>query len=70
MAQQRGVVIEMRIELPTRLPVVMGVESEMREALINLIFNAVDAMPDGGMLTLRDGRAVTRRGTRAACPSR
>ena len=31
----------------------MGVESEVREALTNLIFNAVDAMPDGGTLTLR-----------------
>jgi CheY-like chemotaxis protein len=30
----------------------MGVESEIREALINLIFNAVDAMPGGGTLTL------------------
>ena len=29
------------------------VESEIREALTNLIFNAVDAMPDGGALTLR-----------------
>src|SRR5207244_8540565 len=28
-------------------------ESEIREALINLIFNAVDAMPSGGTLTLR-----------------
>jgi signal transduction histidine kinase len=30
----------------------MGVESEIREALINLIFNAVDAMPMGGTLTV------------------
>ena len=35
----------------------MGVESEIREALTNLIFNAVDAMPEGGTLTLRT-RAV------------
>jgi len=31
----------------------MGVESEIREALTNLIFNAVDAMPDGGIVTVR-----------------
>jgi CheY-like chemotaxis protein len=35
------------------LPAVSGVESEIREALINLIFNAVDALPSGGTLTLR-----------------
>jgi CheY-like chemotaxis protein/anti-sigma regulatory factor (Ser/Thr protein kinase) len=31
----------------------MGVESEIREALINLVFNAVDALPNGGRITLR-----------------
>jgi signal transduction histidine kinase len=31
----------------------MGAGNEIREALINLIFNAVDAMPNGGPLTLR-----------------
>jgi CheY-like chemotaxis protein len=31
----------------------MGVANEIREALTNLIFNAVDAMPEGGTLTLR-----------------
>jgi signal transduction histidine kinase/ActR/RegA family two-component response regulator len=30
----------------------MGDESELREVLVNMIFNAVDAMPDGGTLTL------------------
>lgn len=53
MAQERGVVIKMVTELETGLPAIMGVESEIREALINLILNAVDAMPTGGMLTLR-----------------
>jgi CheY-like chemotaxis protein/anti-sigma regulatory factor (Ser/Thr protein kinase) len=31
----------------------MGVDSELREALVNLVFNAVDSMPEGGTLTLR-----------------
>ncbi len=53
MAHQRGVVIEMRTELVPDLPAIMGAESEIREALTNLVFNAVDAMPRGGTLTLR-----------------
>lgn len=53
MPQQRGVNINMKTELADTLPVVMGVESEIREALVNLVFNSVDAMPEGGTLTLR-----------------
>jgi CheY-like chemotaxis protein len=53
MAQENGVVIEQHTELADNLPAILGVESEIREALTNLIFNAVDAMPQGGKLTLR-----------------
>jgi PAS domain S-box-containing protein len=53
MPLQRGVVIKVETELAPDLPNVMGVESEVREALTNLIFNAVDAMPDGGALVIR-----------------
>jgi PAS domain S-box-containing protein len=53
MPQQRGIVIEMRRELADGLPAIHGIPSEIREALINLVFNAVDAMPEGGRLTLR-----------------
>lgn len=53
MAQGRGVSIMMRLDLAPDLPVIMGVASELRDALVNLIFNAVDAMPDGGPLTVR-----------------
>jgi CheY-like chemotaxis protein/anti-sigma regulatory factor (Ser/Thr protein kinase) len=53
MAQRRGISIQMQAELAPRLPDIMGAENEIREALTNLVFNAVDAMPHGGTLTLR-----------------
>jgi signal transduction histidine kinase/ActR/RegA family two-component response regulator len=51
--QQRGTMVEMRLELAEPLPQVMGAEHEIRDALTNLVFNAVDAMPNGGALTVR-----------------
>jgi signal transduction histidine kinase/ActR/RegA family two-component response regulator len=53
MPQQQGHVITVKTDLAADLPAVPGIESEIREALINLVFNAVDAMPKGGTLTLR-----------------
>ncbi len=35
------------------LPTLVGSEAELREALTNLILNSLDAMPDGGIITLR-----------------
>jgi len=58
MPQQRGAVIMMDVDLASGLPGVLGDEPELREALINLVFNAVDAMPAGGTLTLRTRRPV------------
>jgi signal transduction histidine kinase/ActR/RegA family two-component response regulator len=55
--QQSGVVIQMERDLLPELPDFMGVESEVRDALINLMFNAIDAMPAGGLITLRTGIA-------------
>jgi signal transduction histidine kinase/ActR/RegA family two-component response regulator len=53
MMQQRGVMIHVSTELAPDLPDIMGAENEIREALTNLIFNALDAMPEGGTLTLQ-----------------
>src|ERR1700730_5618982 len=51
--QERGIVIHLQADLASGLPNVMGAEGEIRDALTNLIFNAVDAMTGGGTLTLR-----------------
>jgi signal transduction histidine kinase/ActR/RegA family two-component response regulator len=63
--QERGIVINVRTELTDPAPDIQGVETEIRDALTNLIFNAVDAMPDGGTLTvctqvLKQGGRATR----------
>jgi len=53
LAQARGAAIEMRVEEGPGSPTIMANESEIREALINLIFNAADALPNGGKIILR-----------------
>ena len=53
MAQEQGIVIDLEKQVAPDLPLILGVESEIRHALMNLILNAVDAMPAGGTLTLR-----------------
>ncbi len=51
-AQSRGVTVDVRAELEPVGPVA-GDASALREALTNLIFNAVDAMSHDGILTIR-----------------
>lgn len=55
-ALARGCTIEMRAELEP-IPSVLGSASELREMLTNLIFNALDAMPKGGTITIKTLRA-------------
>jgi CheY-like chemotaxis protein len=47
--------IELRSELAPALGHVRGAENEIRDALTNLIFNAVDAMPEGGRIEIQTG---------------
>ncbi len=49
-AQSRGIDIQLLNEPAPDLPCLLGAENEIRDALTNLIFNAVDAMPEGGTL--------------------
>jgi signal transduction histidine kinase len=54
-ALETGRTIDVELDLE-KLPHVSGNASELREATTNLIFNAVDAMPRGGTITLRSRR--------------
>jgi len=59
MAQQRGIVIDVKLMLAAGLPPIAAVESQVRDALVNLVFNAVDAMPQGGPLVIATRLADT-----------
>jgi len=52
-SRRRGVEIDVVTELADHLPKVAADPAELREAFTNLVLNAVDAMPNGGTLTLR-----------------
>jgi len=51
--QELGISIELQMDFADKLPGIMGAEGEIRDALTNLVFNAVDAMPEGGVLSVR-----------------
>ncbi len=53
MAQKSGLVIQVETDLAPDLPDIIGDEGEIRDAITNLVLNAVDAMPTGGRLSLR-----------------
>jgi GAF domain-containing protein/CheY-like chemotaxis protein len=55
-ALRRGVTVEVRTALGA-VPTIDGDAAELREALTNLILNAVDAMPRGGALTVTTAAA-------------
>ena len=49
--QKAGIQIEL-IKNLEEIPMILGNQSELREVLTNIIFNAVDAMPEGGKITI------------------
>jgi len=59
-AERRNIAIQVHLDCQ-EVPPVLGNAHELREVYTNLILNAVDAMPNGGHLTLRcraEGEAV------------
>jgi signal transduction histidine kinase/ActR/RegA family two-component response regulator len=50
-AQRQGVSIQVKMELVPNPPDLVCSASELREALTNVVFNAVDALPHGGTIT-------------------
>jgi PAS domain S-box-containing protein len=51
-SERRGVKVEVTLEAKDPLPI-LGSRAEIREALTNLIFNSVDALPRGGTIVIR-----------------
>jgi len=49
--QRKGIQIELIKKLED-VPSILGNPSELREVFANIVFNAVDAMPEGGRLTI------------------
>lgn len=47
--------IQLEVVIHPDLPPVLGERNQLQQCLINLIFNAIDAMPDGGHLYLKAG---------------
>jgi signal transduction histidine kinase/ActR/RegA family two-component response regulator len=52
LSQREGISIHIERDLESNPPPLLSDPSDLREALINLIFNSVDALPQGGTITL------------------
>lgn len=55
-AQSKGIHVDCHLNLE-EVPLVTGNPAELREVLTNLVFNALEAMPHGGVLSLSTGPA-------------
>jgi signal transduction histidine kinase/ActR/RegA family two-component response regulator len=53
LAQQQGIQVVVETDIASEVPLVLGNETEIREALLNLVLNALEAMPKGGTVTIR-----------------
>ena len=53
--------IQLEVDLPNSLPPVAGDFNQLQQCVINLMFNAIDAMPEGGVLKISAGKDADRR---------
>lgn len=56
--------IETQLSLQPNLPMIQGNESQLSQIFINIVMNAVDAMPDGGVLRIETGEHMVGNRTR------
>jgi PAS domain S-box-containing protein len=61
--------IQLRVNVPKDLWLVLGDATQIHQALMNLCVNARDAMPDGGTLTLMAGNLILDEAFAAMMPS-
>jgi two-component system NtrC family sensor kinase len=50
--------IETQLDMQQDLPLIKGDESQLSQVFVNIILNAVDAMPEGGMLRIQTATRV------------
>lgn len=60
--QEQGLHFDVQTELVDPCPPVLAVEGEVRDALVNLVLNAVDALPGGGRVTVSTRRVAAEGG--------
>ncbi|MBI5590374.1 MAG: response regulator [Deltaproteobacteria bacterium] len=53
--------ISITVFIPPSLPPVLGDFNQLQQCLINLLFNAMDAMPDGGTLDISAGEDLSKK---------
>jgi signal transduction histidine kinase len=45
--------VQLRLELLEEMPRMLGDPGQIQQCLVNLLFNAMESMPDGGIITIR-----------------
>jgi len=65
LSQRDGIDIRIEPQLEPDLPLLPSDAGDLREALINLVFNAIDALPQGGTITLATRSVNCREGAGA-----